>query len=120
MCVVHGYLQVSRLLRAVRRLKTVIQVLLLLFYAYATVGMELFMGLIECEVGTAGGGGPQGIEAEGDPTDWGLLNFNDLFSSLVTLFLLTVNGWDDALKVGFPVSLSLSCVSFWTETMQNK
>lgn len=89
----------TRLLRAVRRLKTVVQVLLLLFYAYATVGMELFRGLIECELQGGQAGNATGPEAEGDPMDLGLLNFNDLFSSLVTLFLLTVNGWDDSLKV---------------------
>ncbi|XP_026191999.1 uncharacterized protein LOC113147043 [Cyclospora cayetanensis] len=110
---------VTRLLRAVRRLKTVIQVLLLLFYTYATVGMELFRGLIECELG-AQGIGSTGPEAEGDLTDWGLLNFNDLFSSLVTLFLLTVNGWDDALKALVKHTSVLKCslyfVSFYILT----
>lgn len=86
--------QVTRLARAVRRLQTVLLLLLVLYYAYAVVGIELFGGIIECELEEY-----SGSEPEGDPSDWGLLNFNDLFSALVTLFLLTVNGWDDSLKV---------------------
>ncbi|KAL8447258.1 hypothetical protein Emed_004469 [Eimeria media] len=112
---------VSRLLRAVRRLKTVMQVLLLLFYTYATVGMELFRGLIEREGEGQGMVSPAGAEAEsGDLADLGLFNFNDLFSSLVTLFLLTVNGWDESLKalVKHTSVLKCSCyfVSFYILT----
>ncbi|KAL8272939.1 hypothetical protein Esti_003107 [Eimeria stiedai] len=112
---------VSRLLRAVRRLKTVMQVLLLLFYTYATVGMELFRGLIEREGEGPGLVSPAGGEGQGgDLADLGLLNFNDLFSSLVTLFLLTVNGWDESLKalVKHTSVLKCSCyfVSFYILT----
>ena len=166
------YSQITRLLHAIRRLKAVLQVLLLLFYAYATVGMELFRGIIDSHLQTGGpqgpphllilggppggplggppppilnpggtppllapggppkgplggppeggpprggpliggppeggppgggppGGGPPDMEG-GEGLDLSLLNFNDIFSSLLTLFLLTVNGWDDSLKV---------------------
>lgn len=57
--------------------------------------MELFGGIIKCDMDHLPPKGPD----MGDPTDWGVLNFNDFFASLVTLFLLTVNGWDDSLKV---------------------
>ena len=61
------YSQITRLLHAIRRLKAVLQVLLLLFYAYATVGMELFRGIIDSHLQTGGPQGPPHLLILGGP-----------------------------------------------------
>jgi len=58
----------------------------LIFYEFAVIGSFLFGGVINNEE-------PISSFANGG-TDFTLMNFNDLFSSLVTLFaLMIVNNW---------------------------
>ncbi|KYK69972.1 transporter, cation channel family protein, partial [Toxoplasma gondii TgCatPRC2] len=97
------------LVAAVAALKTVLLVLVVIFCAYGTVGMELFGGIIKCDMEHLP---PKGPDME-DPTDWGVLNFNDFFASLVTLFLLTVNGWDDSLKALVKHTSVFSCGAYF-------
>ncbi|KEP63599.1 UNVERIFIED_CONTAM: transporter, cation channel family protein [Hammondia hammondi] len=97
------------LVAAVAALETVLLVLVVIFCAYGTVGMELFGGIIKCDMEHLP---PKGPDME-DPTDWGVLNFNDFFASLVTLFLLTVNGWDDSLKALVKHTSVFSCGAYF-------
>ncbi|PHJ18043.1 cation channel family protein [Cystoisospora suis] len=97
------------LVAAVAALNTVLLVLVVIFCAYGTVGMELFGGIIKCDMDHLP---PKGPDMD-DPTDWGVLNFNDFFASLVTLFLLTVNGWDDSLKALVKHTSVFSCGAYF-------
>ncbi|CBZ55081.1 putative cation channel family domain-containing protein [Neospora caninum Liverpool] len=97
------------LVAAVSALEPVLLVLVVIFCAYGTVGMELFGGIIKCDMEHLP---PKGPDME-DPTDWGVLNFNDFFASLVTLFLLTVNGWDDSLKALVKHTSVFSCGAYF-------
>ena len=62
-------------------------VLLIIFYLYAILGMYIFGGKVQK--------GLKEIESDSSiPDTYHLCNFNDLFSSLVTLFtLMVVNNW---------------------------
>ena len=62
--------------------------LLIIMYFFALVGMSLFGGLILK-------GSKKIFEDSSNPNTYHLMNFNDLFSSLVTLFsLMIVNNWN--------------------------
>ncbi|CDJ59572.1 cation channel family domain-containing protein, putative [Eimeria maxima] len=89
--------------------------------------MELYKGLIECSSSSSSSSSNSSSSSSNSSSSssseynsLGLLNFNDIFSSLVTLFLLTVNGWDDSLKVLVNHTSVLKCslyfVSFYILT----
>eukprot|EP01068_Selenidium_serpulae_P014883 Selendium_serpulae@DN6156_c0_g1_i1.p2 len=59
------------------------------FYAYATIGVELYGGMLPSASGND----------RLDDREFRSLNFNSFFSALLTLFMLVVNGWNDTLEV---------------------
>lgn len=64
-------------------------VLMIVFYFFALIGMCLFGGMIRKNLAYPIIDGPYSV-----PSDFHLVNFNDLFSSYVTLFtLMVVNNW---------------------------
>jgi len=80
---------------------TLFGLLIVLFYFYATIGVQIFGGVERGRVD----------DQKAQP-----LHFNDFYSSLVTLFVLMVNGWDESLMVIIKktsVVSALYCGSFF-------
>lgn len=68
-------------------LKYLLGILALILYAFAETGMMLYGGKVTMN-------SPQIIHDSGIPDDYYLVNFNDMFSSIITLFvLMVVNNW---------------------------
>jgi len=59
----------------------------IIFYIFALWGMYMFGGIVKAD-------SPLIAINDGIPSDFVLMNFNDLFSSIITLFvLMIVNNW---------------------------
>ena len=68
-------------------LNNLVIVMMVIFYVFAQVGMAVFGGKIQKY-------SPQIVNDSGVPDNYYLINFNDLLSSYVTLFILiVVNNW---------------------------
>lgn len=68
-------------------LMSIINMLGMLFYIFAVIGMFLFGGKIQKGMSIF-------TEDSSIPVNYHLLNFNDFFSAIVTLFtLMVVNNW---------------------------
>ncbi|KAF8821653.1 transporter, cation channel family protein, partial [Cardiosporidium cionae] len=91
---------ISSLFSVLKAFYTVLGLLLIIFYVYASLGTQIFGGLVECTKSP-------------ENSSWSLcdccvLNFNSFLSSLITLFILMVNGWDSSLEI-----LADHVHSFW-------
>jgi len=61
--------------------------IVIIFYVFALWGMYMFGGIVKAD-------SPLIAINDGIPSDFVLMNFNDLFSSIITLFvLMIVNNW---------------------------
>ena len=68
-------------------LNNLVIVMMVIFYVFAQIGMAVFGGKIQKY-------SPQIVNDSGVPDNYYLINFNDLLSSYVTLFILiVVNNW---------------------------
>lgn len=85
-------LVINAILRILPSMATYSGILMVFFYSFSMIGMMLFAGKLEPKGQNCGNGLLEGSQFALD--NYCKNNFNDLFSSLVTLFLLlTVNQW---------------------------
>ena len=83
---------INTILHILPSMATYMAVLLVFFYSFALLGMELFGGLVNDQLENCGN--PLLQESDFWRDGYCRNNFNDLFAALVTLFeLLTVNQW---------------------------
>ena len=85
---------INTILHILPSMATYLAILLVFYYFFAIIGMELFGGLVSAHTETPNCGNPSLEDSDFVRDGYCQNNFNDLFSSLVTLFeLMTVNQW---------------------------